>query len=123
MSMQYAQPFICEARSLIMCRSALSSPDSRRYPSSAAIALYAPGAIFQNSIRGFMPFPFSADECPLEERAVVEELLARDDVVLDGVQSDFLVRHALAAGLGGEVQRCINGELPRAGVRVAEEER
>src|SRR3954452_914252 len=55
--------------------------------------------------------------------AGVEELLARDLVVpVDRVEPDLFEREALAAGLAGDVQREVDGELP-AGLAVAAEER
>src|SRR6478735_9366543 len=59
----------------------------------------------------------------LDERPVVEELLARDGVVPHRVQADFLVPHALASGLGGEVDRRVDGEPPGVRIPVPEEER
>src|SRR2546423_794458 len=44
MSMQYAQPLICEARSLIRCSRFFSIALVARYCSSPTIALYKPGA-------------------------------------------------------------------------------
>src|SRR5947209_1659352 len=54
--------------------------------------------------------------------AFVEELLARDLVVLDRVEGDFFQREALAAGLTGDVQGEIDRELA-LGIGAAAEER
>jgi hypothetical protein len=44
-------------------------------------------------------------------RTVVEELLARDLVVLDRVDTDLFERDALAGGFGHNVEGEVNGEL------------
>src|SRR5688572_30851551 len=59
----------------------------------------------------------------LDEWPLVEEFLARDGVVLDRVEADLLVPHALAAGFGGELDRGVDAEAPGVRVRVAAEER
>src|SRR5688572_23993206 len=62
------------------------------------------------------------DTCPtgkrLDEPPDVEKLLARDHVILDRVETDFVVGDARAAGFGGEVDREVDGEAAgaRAGV-------
>ena len=55
-----------------------------------------------------MTLPFRAVMLVL---AVVEELLARDLVVLDRVDADFFERDALAGGFGGDVEGEVDGEL------------
>src|SRR5687768_699139 len=58
--------------------------------------------------------------------AFVEELLARDLVVLDRVEADLLQGDAAAGGIGRDVGREMDGELPRGavgGVGGAVEER
>ena len=59
----------------------------------------------------------------LDEVPIVEELLTGDEVVLDRVEPDFIVLDALAAGLGGELDRGVDGEPAGARVGVATEER
>ena len=59
----------------------------------------------------------------LNERPVVEELLARDPIVLDRVEADFFVRDALPAGFGGKVERRVDAETAGARIGVAAEER
>src|ERR1700676_1097800 len=46
-------------------------------------------------------------------RAVVEELLARDLIVLDGIDTDFFESDALTRGFGGDVQGKEDDELVR----------
>ena len=46
-------------------------------------------------------------------RAVVEELLARDLIVLDGIDSDFFEGDALTGGFGRDVQGKEDDELVR----------
>ena len=63
--------------------------------------------------------------CPsrlLDELPIVEELLTGDEVVLDRVEAHFLMLDALAAGLGGELERGVDCEPAGAGVGVATEE-
>ena len=43
--------------------------------------------------------------------AIVEELLARDLVVLDRVDTDFLEGDALTGGFSGDVEGEVDGEL------------
>ncbi len=45
--------------------------------------------------------------------AVVEELLARDLIVLDGIDSDFFEGDALTGGFGRDVQSKEDDELVR----------
>ena len=45
--------------------------------------------------------------------AVVEELFARDLIVLDGINSDFFARDALTGGFGRDVQGKEDDELIR----------
>src|SRR5689334_9360898 len=52
MSRQYAQPLICDARSLTSSSSGVSIPDCRTYFSRSSMVLTAPGAALAYSIRG-----------------------------------------------------------------------
>ena len=49
--------------------------------------------------------------------AIVEELLAGDLVVLDGVGTDFFKGDSLTGGFGGDVEREIDDELIGVGAR------
>ncbi len=51
--------------------------------------------------------------------AIVEELLARDLVVLDRVDTDFFEGDALAGGFAGDIEGEVDGEL--IGVRAVKE--
>ena len=62
------------------------------------------------------------NESPRSVVAVVEELLARDLVVLDRVEGDFLECEALAGGFAGDIQGEIDGELA-VGIGAAAVER
>src|SRR4051794_31210867 len=55
----------------------------------------------------------------LNERARVVEFLACDHVVLHGVEPDFVVRLARAAGFGCEANRGVDGKPAGIGVGVA----
>src|SRR3954470_10019629 len=53
----------------------------------------------------------------------VEELFARDHVVLHRIEPDFVVRDPLPAGFGGELDREIHGKAAGAGAGIAAKER
>src|SRR5262245_32599878 len=59
---------------------------------------------------------------PLNELADIEELLACDCVVLHGIEPDFCVRDALAAGLGDKVDRRKDRKSAGGDPRIAAEE-
>src|SRR5436190_1499076 len=65
-------------------------------------------------------WPRRNDQVAGSVRALIEELLARDQVVLvDGVDGDFLLSHPLARGFWGDVECEVDGELIR--IRAVEE--
>ena len=89
----------------------------------AMTATKAAGAVTPISTKTirFLPCPFDVPRSTLcvhghllNERAHVEELIARDHAVLHRVECEFFVREARAANFGGEVDRAVDGNPMQA---------